>query len=94
MQSISGDEPLDAYFVVLPGSAQNDATPFRFPNGFWFDLDNGTLHDVVSYQDPVTCKISSENICWLPTFWPFRALASIRERPKWQNIVYIFSSHF
>jgi hypothetical protein len=64
---------------------------FVFPNGSPVDLDSGTLHAVVSYHDPTTRKVSSENIGWLPTFWPFGALASTCERPpKWPNVVYLF----
>jgi hypothetical protein len=67
---------------------------FVFPNGFLVDLDSGTLHAVVSYHDPRTHKVSSENIGWLLTFWPLGALASTCERPKWPNVVYIFFKSF
>jgi hypothetical protein len=65
MQSISGDEPLDAnFFVILYapnhlGAHKMMQRRFVFPNGFPVDLDNGTLHAVVSYHDPTTCKVSS-----------------------------------
>jgi hypothetical protein len=35
---------------------------FVFPNGFPVDLDSGTSHAIVSYHDPTTRKVSSENI--------------------------------
>jgi hypothetical protein len=67
---------------------------FVFLNGFLADLDNGTLHTVISHHDTTACKVSSENIVWLLTFWPFGALASTCERPKWPNVVRIFPSRF
>jgi hypothetical protein len=100
MQNISGDEQLDADFFVILYAPNYLGAPtmmqrrFVFWNGFPVDLDSGTLHAVVSYHDPTTRKVSSENIGWLPMFWPFGALASTCERPKWPNVVYIFSSRF
>jgi hypothetical protein len=95
MQSISEDEPLAADdFVILYapnylGAHKMMQRRFVFPNSFPVDLDNGTLNAVVSYHDPTTSKVSSENIGWLPTFWPFGALASTCEHPIWPNVVYI-----
>jgi hypothetical protein len=95
MQSISGDEPLAAdIFVILYapnylGAHKMMQRRFIFPNGFPVDLDNGTLHAVISYHVPTTCKVLSENTGWLPTFWPFGALASTCKRPIWPNVVHI-----
>jgi hypothetical protein len=64
----------------LPGSAQNDQTFSFFSNGLSLVRDADTLQVVGSCHYPTTtCKVSPKRNGWMPTFWPFWALAGACE---------------
>jgi hypothetical protein len=100
MQSIDGNHQVSGNVLAILcapsclGAHKMIKRFFSFSNGLSLVRDADTLYLVGLCNDPTTCKVSPETNGWMPTFWPFGALAGACERPKWPNAVFFFPNGF